>query len=497
MEKTTLLVIDDDPIVRDVFKDIFSYAQGYEIESALNGDEGLKKIAEHDYEMVFTDIAMPGMTGIDFMREAKKIRPSLPIVIITGYSTLENAVSAMREGARDFITKPFNVRTVVSVVERITSEARLHKNILLDNDYQTFISKINQELIRKIQEIGVMQAIFMELDGISDNKEIYSRLAEMASRLMMAKTVSFGILEQGTLKIKRAIGVPEKDISVAGTLFETVIRTRNYCIAQPGMPDPHTGMPLQSHLISIPLMIKDDIFGIMNISGKADGASFTEDEVAIALTFSRKAAQRIENNALYEVFYNNLINTLKSLVKSIEARDLYTRHHSERVTEYASRIASEMGLSAEEKDAIRFGGYLHDIGKIGVRDTVLLKPERLTPQEYDEIKLHPVIGGNIIQPIRFFPKERELILHHHERFDGRGYPQGLSGEDIPIAARILAVADSYDAMTSSRPYRAALSRKEALEEIRRCQGSQFDRRVVGAFMNVIRNMPDGLPTTDD
>mgnify|MGYP006267833757 CR=1 FL=1 len=143
--------------------------------------------------------------------------------------------------------------------------------------------------------------------------------------------------------------------------------------------------------------------------------------------------------------------------------------------------AEVMGLSADVQDAIRFGGYLHDVGKIGVRATVLLKPGKLTDEELSEIRQHPVIGGNIIKPLRFFPKERDVIVHHHERFDGTGYPAGLRGHSIPITARILAVADTYDAMTSSRPYRTARTHQDALEELIRCSDSQFDREAVRAF----------------
>jgi HD-GYP domain-containing protein (c-di-GMP phosphodiesterase class II) len=125
---------------------------------------------------------------------------------------------------------------------------------------------------------------------------------------------------------------------------------------------------------------------------------------------------------------------------------------------YSLRMAELMGLPADEIDTLRFGGYLHDIGKIGVRDTVLLKPGGLTEGEMQEIRLHSVIGDEIVKPIRFFDRERKVIRHHHERYDGKGYPDGLAGNDIPLIARILAVADTYDAMTSHRPYRKALAR---------------------------------------
>ncbi len=149
---------------------------------------------------------------------------------------------------------------------------------------------------------------------------------------------------------------------------------------------------------------------------------------------------------------------------SIEERDSYTKQHSERVTVYA----------------LRFGGYLHDIGKIGVQDTILLKPE-----EKNEINLHPIIGGNIIKPLQFFPKERELILHHHEHFNGSGYPDRLSGSAIPVGARILAVADAYDAMTSVRPYRRARPHDHAVMELKRYSRIQFDREVVMAFLQTL------------
>jgi HD-GYP domain-containing protein (c-di-GMP phosphodiesterase class II) len=138
--------------------------------------------------------------------------------------------------------------------------------------------------------------------------------------------------------------------------------------------------------------------------------------------------------------------------------------------------------TAEEIDSLKFGGYLHDIGKIGVRDTVLLKPSRLTEEEFVEIRLHPVIGDNIIKPLGSFPNERLIVRHHHERFDGKGYPDGLGGTDIPRTARILAVADTYDSMTSTRPYRQALSHATAIEELKRCSGTQFDPAIVEAFL---------------
>lgn len=489
MEKGRILIVDDDPLVRDVLSDIFTHTGNYSTESAVDGYAGIAKVHANDYDVVFTDLTMPGISGIDFLREARKLRPALPVVVITGYSSMENAVNAMREGAKDFISKPFNVSTVTSIADRIVGEKRLLHKITVDGKGDTtesFIGRLNAELFKKLQEISILQSISTELDGLYDNKDIYEKIVEMASRLLMVREVSFGIIENGSLKIRRAIGARESEIPVVGSLFERVVKTRDHYLASYGELNPHTGSLITSQFFSIPLSINDEVFGILNLANKGDGSVFTEDEVSLALTFAKKAAQRIENNALYEVFYNNLINTLRSLVLSIEARDSYTKQHSERVTSYALSIADIMNLNAEDKDALRFGGYLHDVGKIGVRDTILLKPDRLTPEEIIEIQQHPVIGGNIIKPLRFFPKERELILHHHERFDGTGYPDRLAGDRIPLTSRILAVADTYDAMTTSRPYRSARSHDFAIAELLRCSNTQFDAEVVRAFLQTLK-----------
>ncbi len=482
MHKSKILIVDDDPLVRDVLESIFLPTGNYVVESAGDGIAGIEMVRNNDFDVVFTDITMPGINGIDFMREAVKLRPSLPVVVITGNSSIETVINAMREGAKDFITKPFNISTVTSVADRVLGEKQLLSQMDCSSNRDFFISRLNAELFKRLQEIHVLQSISTELDSLSNNRGIYEKIVEMASRLLMVKEVSFGIIEHGVLSVRKAIGMSERDIPIAGTLFEHVVSTNTHYLASFGEINPHTGGPLNTTLFAIPFAINDEVFGIMSFLNKRDGATFTDEEISLALTFSKKAAQRIENNALYEVFSNNLMNTLKSLIISIEARDSYTKQHSERVTAYALQTAEVMHLSTEDKDALQFGGYLHDIGKIGVRDTILLKPDRLTPEEQNEINLHPVIGGNIIKPLRFFPKEREIILHHHENFDGSGYPDGLAGTDIPMTARILAVADAYDAMTSSRPYRSVRTHEFAAAELLRCSNSQFDGDIVRMFL---------------
>ena len=179
------------------------------------------------------------------------------------------------------------------------------------------------------------------------------------------------------------------------------------------------------------------------------------------------------------------IATMRALIVSEEARDPYIRGHSQRVTEYALAIAGKLKLSDSNKKHIEYAGYLHDIGKIGISDAILHKPGRLDDKEWEVIKRHPVVGVELLAPLKFLPEEKIIVRHHHERYDGKGYPDGLKGKDIPLGARIMCVADSFDAMNSKRAYRASLPRAKILSELKTSRGTQFDPEMVDAFMDIV------------
>lgn len=178
--------------------------------------------------------------------------------------------------------------------------------------------------------------------------------------------------------------------------------------------------------------------------------------------------------------------TMESLRLAVDAKDSYTKNHSDRVSYYSVLLAQKLGLPEEEIEVIRDGGLFHDIGKIGIPDAILQKTAKLTDEEYDDIKNHPSIGSHILQPAKIFSKIIPMVKHHHERFDGRGYPGSLAGEDIPLSARIVAIADAFDAMTSDRSYRPRFTLIKALDEIERCKGAQFDPKLAELFIEAIK-----------
>ena len=230
-------------------------------------------------------------------------------------------------------------------------------------------------------------------------------------------------------------------------------------------------------VIAVPLKTKDKLIGVLEVLNKKSSEPFNDDDVSMLEALSNQAAVAVENAKLYANVRELFVNTVRSLAAAIETKDLYTRGHSERVTMFSELIAKELGFSQEEIDNLNLAGLLHDIGKIGVDESILRKPAKLTPAEFEEIKKHPEYAANILESI---PQLRNIIpsiRHHHERYDGNGYPNGLKGEDIPYFARILAIADTFDAMNSSRPYRAALPFSVCLGEVERCSGTQFDPEI--------------------
>ncbi len=242
--------------------------------------------------------------------------------------------------------------------------------------------------------------------------------------------------------------------------------------------------------IIVPLKPRDTLLGVIQLCNKQGGSSFTFEDLDLLKILGSQIAFVIQNAELFSNLEKAYLDTLSALTNAIDAKDRYTRGHSDRVTDLSVRLATEVGVNKDEIEKIRLGGMLHDIGKIGIPELILNKPGRLDDQEYEIIKSHPVLGVSILGNVEFLQKVVPIIRHHHERFDGKGYPDRLKGEEIPYLARIVSIVDTYDAMTTNRPYRKALTREESLKEIERCKESQFDPELADAFIKMARR--DGL-----
>jgi putative nucleotidyltransferase with HDIG domain len=236
-------------------------------------------------------------------------------------------------------------------------------------------------------------------------------------------------------------------------------------------------------IICVPLIVHRQTIGVLEVLNKLDGGNFTEQDREILESLASLAAIALENNNLHKSVLAGYKSTIEALTAAIDAKDPSTCGHSRRVTEYAQMCGRELLLPKKNLEVLEYAGLLHDIGKIGINESILCKPAALTSEEYNIIRNHSLIGSNILKDVPFLEEARGLVLHHHERYDGKGYPDGLIGEAIPMGARILAVADTFDSMTTNRYYRAALGREKALDEIKRCSGSQFCPMAAEAFIS--------------
>ena len=234
-------------------------------------------------------------------------------------------------------------------------------------------------------------------------------------------------------------------------------------------------------------------YGWLGMVSFSTDTIFRYSELRMAATVAKQLAVTLSNNDLYIELEHLVINVVRSLVHAIEAKDVYTKGHSERVSLYCLRMADKLCLSKQEKTTLLWASILHDIGKIGIPESILNKPGKLSAEEFGWIKMHPGKGYDILKPIEPLAKSLEGILHHHERLDGKGYPSGLRGDEIPLQARIIAVADTFDAITSDRPYRPKTTTEEALAVMGEVAGTQLDAELVQTFMTIA----DGAEKLED
>lgn len=373
-------------------------------------------------------------------------------------------------------------------------------NLLSALSVQGALAIHNSRLYSDLEDrIGELHAIF-EIDkaitSAIDLETVLQQIVQMSIGLLDARISSIMLLDEdsGELIIAAAHGLSEGYIrkgpikvgeSIAGRVIQ---EGRPIAVENIGEDSRHAYSDQARveglcSLLSVPLSLKDRVIGVLNIYTQ-ETHSFSPHEINLFTSLASQAAIAIENARLFESLEEIYIEVITALASAIDARDSYTHGHSHRVTEYAVAIAEAMELGPAEVDIIRNASILHDVGKIGIKEDILKKPGRLTEEERREMEYHPFIGTKILQSVKLLEPVLPLVYHHHEWFDGSGYPDGLKGEDIPLGARIIAVADAFESMTSDRPYRKALPQQEAFAELRFCSGKQFDPEIVKVFMKL-------------
>ncbi len=350
----------------------------------------------------------------------------------------------------------------------------------------------------KISWMNEIIKVFEEISNINDINEVIQKLVEVNKKIFRTEGASILLLNEKTNELYfKAIDSEKKNIirdivipPGKGIAGESLMKNKTIVVNDTSS-DPRFYMEVDKtsgfktkKLVATPIRVLGRVIGVLEAINKSDDSNFDEKDIETIEVVSNIAGINIQNSLFYEKLRKILIDVIKSLIIALEARDEYTRGHSERVQMYSQIIGEELGLHRDVLMNLQLSAILHDIGKIGIPDSILRKDSKLTEEEFEVIKQHPLIGYKILSSIEDIEEEiLNGVLWHHERYDGKGYPNNLSGKKIPFFARIIAVADTFDAMTSDRPYRKGLPPDTAFEEIIRNKGSQFDPEVVEAFSN--------------
>lgn len=354
-------------------------------------------------------------------------------------------------------------------------------------------------LEQRVQELSMLLELNKIIVSTLELDKLLNLIMTLAAKVVHSEASSLMLLDDATQELYFDVALGEKREQIKQIRVKAGEGIAGH-VAQTGLPliindvskdnrfaskfDESTQFKTKS-ILCVPLKVKNRIIGVMEAINQKETGYFNMDNQYIFEIFASQAAVAIDNAQLFKKLRDASMGAINALTEAINAKDHYTAGHVDRVGEYALAIAQTMNMDDESTEAIKQAALLHDVGKIGIPEAVLNKPGKLTEEEYTLMKSHSAMSAQIVHPIGLSPRIIAAIKHHHERVDGRGYPDGLQGEAISLEARVLCVADTYDAMVTDRPYRKGLSKDTAIAELKKYSGTQFDSAVVEAFLKVL------------
>lgn len=473
-----IAILDDEVGIIDSVSIVLK-RNGYEYEGFTSQVDAIERIKEEHFDMLILDYMMESMHGDEVVERIRRFNKELYILLLTGYKDLAPPLETIKSlEIQGYCEKSDKFDQLVLLIESGIKSINQVKTI---NRFKEGLNMI----LQAVPEIYELQPVTSILERIlvgilpfvnADNAFI---LVDDANHMN----------NDGNKSIFRGIGSYNVEIDrFVNMLNPSIMAYIGY--ARTSGKYVNTGKGLVFPLVNEFLKT----IGVMYIEGNG-----SEERLKLLEIYAKQAASSISNafihslvnmkneelNKTYEELKTGYIDTIEVLRLAVDARDEYTRGHSDRVAYYAVKIGQAFGLSKEETEILRLGGIFHDVGKIGTADDILFKTEGLDPNEYNEVKKHTLKGAHILSVVSMFKSVVPLVKYHHERMDGKGYPEGLKGEEIPFLARILAVADAFDAMTSDRLYRSRMELTEAVEQLLDSAGTQFDKKIVEKFIKLL------------
>lgn len=499
--KPKVLIVDDEQFNLRLLKLKFQNA-GYQVVLAEDGREGLEMFESESPDIIISDVKMPVMSGKEM---SQRLPPSDKCLLIITTSQVEEKNQSWIQERPNlvFMEKPISPRVLVEMANQFIEQRRGNSNRIEEELYpdpqdsksqrvgKILKDDLAEELAGRYDELNLIYRVGQRLRL---NEQIDRALSELLKDTLDTLDSDGGLLflSSSNSRYEERVFIDEHGpLKEAADSLKTVVEDRLQITTGPFWV---TDSRKDSSLTSLPPM-RLLIHPIVLDSGKTCGAlvlvrdihkkEFTTGDIRLLGMLAGHASIITLNHDLYLEMKQLLFSMVQSLSDAIEAKDSYTRGHTQRVSEISIAIGAALQLPAQGLEHLKWGSILHDIGKIGIPEQLLTKPAKLTDDEYAVMKKHPEIGYQIMNHIVPLREALSGVLHHHERFDGKGYPFGLRGTEIPLYGRILAVADTYDSMTSTRSYRKARTHEFAIDEIRRVSGEQLDPEIVGLFMHMI------------
>ena len=514
--KPRILVVDDERKICSMLEAALA-RDGYDVDTCSDPAAALERFHHSHHDLVITDLVMPGMDGFELIGQIKAERQDTFVLAMTGRTTVETSVEALQKGADDCVTKPLEIDALRRVVANSLDKQDLlvHAQELAaaerpapapDDPPRSPVAPstaqglldANHTLERRVKELTELQDMVQAIGGELRLDRLLELCLDAAGRATGARVVSVLLVDpaEECLVVRARRGRNGERVvgerrgigdGVAGWVAENRVPLLVGDVAQqPGFRALTRGEGYRtSSFVAVPLAHPERLVGVLCATDKRDGAPFDERDLRMALGLAPHMAAAIDNARLFESVEAHASKALRALVESFEAKDGYARGHSARVAAAATRTAQEMGLADDGIQTLRQAGLFHDIGKLAVSDVIFAQPAPLSRDDYEAVKEHPARGEALLRAAGFLDGVAPIVRQHHEHWDGAGYPDGLEGRAIDPLARVLSVADAYDAMVSPRAHRPARTAGEAMAELAACGGTQFDPSVVEPFRRAV------------
>jgi putative nucleotidyltransferase with HDIG domain len=494
---TRVLLVDDDRTFLEIITDTLREG-GYHVDATTDSKDALQRAESGSYDVALLDLVMPGMSGLELGDRVKAASPDTEVLILTGHADLDSAIQGIKHRVFDFLEKTgLDIARLDRVIKDATERSRLTR---ANRQLQQRVAEMNRRL-QALVDVSARLAAEPHQDRVLDTLVRAARelmRAEASRALLFARTHGEGwVIEagagDGVESVKGArLRAGEGLALVAAVSGQPVA-------AAHAKQDPrysHRCDEMRTRLsgyLAAPMRL-GNLVGVLVVAG-VEGGEYPAEDQQLLFALARQGAAALENSASQEQAVNFFTHTSDILVSCLETMDVFYPGHSRGVAALADMVTRRLGLSDAERRSVHYASLLHDIGKVMIDPELLRAPGPLTPEARKIIEDHSALGMQLLKPITIWEDILPIIHSHHERWDGGGYPSGQRGEQIPVGARVVAVADAFDAMTRATPHGKHRSADEALVELENCGGTQFDPRIVRLFVAEYRQRRHQIPTS--